>query len=74
MEECVKYGNLIFELKENNMKAKLLKITELLKAQKAYNNIPYVLGMLETMVMDLENTELKPLMYVDKPSKTFFSK
>lgn len=56
------------------MKNKLLKITQLLKAEKAYNNIPYVLGMLETMVMDLENTELKPLIYVDKPSKTFFSK
>lgn len=36
------------------MKAKLLKITELLKAEKAYNNIPYVLGMLDAMVMDLE--------------------
>ena len=36
------------------MKTKLLKITELLKAEKAYNNIPYILGMLETMIMDLE--------------------
>lgn len=36
------------------LKKNLLKIIELLKAPKAYNNIPFVLGMLETLVSTID--------------------
>jgi len=37
------------------MKEKLEKVTELLRAPKAYNNIPYVLGVLDSLIIDLKN-------------------
>lgn len=60
------------------MKTKLIKITELLKAEKAYNNIPYVLGMLDAMIMDLDenkSSSTPALIPVSMPtSKSFFWK
>jgi hypothetical protein len=41
------------------MKPKLLKVVQLLREPKAYNNIQYVLGMLESIITDLEIEEKK---------------